>query len=341
MIRNVARRVPFARATGRAMREAWRALPRRAQPPQPLILMYHRVIEDRFDPWGLGVSTAHFAEQIRWLRDRRIPLALDEFADRHANGTLPDRAVAVTFDDAYSCAASVAAPLLEELEVPATIFLPPALIERGEPFWWDELEAVVIGHDPEMLRLAGEEFMIGRKRPGDSRWEPGAPPASERQRAFYALWSKLRPMPPGKLRAAMDELRDQASPASSRHLSKRPMTAAEVKSTASDRIRFGSHAISHPWLPGLDSGEKAREIGDSVERCTALTGLRPTTFAYPYGDYDAESENLVRKAGFVCACTTQARPVAASSNFALPRMAVGNMGSRRFGWAIRSLATQA
>lgn len=337
MIRDLVRRLPFARGAARAARGALQALPRPARPPQPLILMYHRVTEDRFDPWGLTVSAEHFADQVRWLADERLPLPLDEFATLHKRSALPDQAVAVTFDDAYSCTATIAAPLLEQIGVPATIFLPPELIERGEPFWWDELEMIVVGHEGETLRLGGEDFPLGKRSGRDSRWEVGAPPASDRQRAFHALWARLRPLPPAEQRAAMAQLREQSRSALQLPESKRPMTPEQVRKTASDRIAFGSHALTHPWLPSLDHLSKTREIGESRERCAALTGSAPTTFAYPYGDRDEDSERLVEQAGFLCACTTEARPVGVGSRqFALPRIAVADVSARSLARAIRS-----
>jgi hypothetical protein len=36
--------------------------------PKPLILMDHRVADGAVDPWGLGVSPAHFEEQPLVLR---------------------------------------------------------------------------------------------------------------------------------------------------------------------------------------------------------------------------------------------------------------------------------
>jgi hypothetical protein len=56
-----------------------------------------------------------------------------------------------------------------------------------------------------------------------------------------------------------------------------------------------------------------------------LTGHRPRTFAYPYGDHDPLCEQLVEQAGFACACIIGNRAVGPrSSLFALPRIHVGD-----------------
>ena len=86
------------------IRPALQALIGKLQPrrPRPVILMYHRIAEALIDPWDLAVSPDRFAEQLDCLRRSRHPLRLSEFIARLRDGTLPDDAVAVTFDDGYA-----------------------------------------------------------------------------------------------------------------------------------------------------------------------------------------------------------------------------------------------
>lgn len=326
MMRATIKKLPFAHSAIRAVRAMRRAIPRR---PRPLILMYHRIARDSFDPWGLAVEPDRFAEHLRWLSDNRIVLPLDEFAAKHGEGTLPARAAAITFDDGYACAAEIAAPLLERYRLPATIFLPAEIIERGELFWWDELESLVVGTDNEKLRLSGKDIRLGERSPKDSLWAPGAPPRTPRQSAFFAIWSRLRKAAPAVVEQLLAELRAQAGSQQGAR-SKRLLYPREVRTTAaSGLVDFGSHALTHPSLPALTAAEKKRQIEGSVERCAALSGRRPLTFAYPFGDYDEDCERMVEQAGFVCACTTEQRAVRqGSSAYELPRIAMENWDTR-------------
>ncbi|MEO6256674.1 MAG: polysaccharide deacetylase family protein [Sphingomicrobium sp.] len=311
-----------------AVRRRWRAL--RPAGPQPAILMYHRIGRESFDPWGLAVSAEHFAEQLEWLAANRTVLPLAEFAMLHRQQRLPAKAVALTFDDAYACNAVVAVPLLEKLGLPGTIFVPAELIERGQEFWWDDLERIVLGHDGDALRLGGESFALGEREAGDRQWAPDAAPHTPRQHGFHTLWAKLREQQPAVLAASMDQLRKQTDVVARPRPSHRPMTAGEVQATRSSTIAIGAHSLTHPSLPRLTLAEKRHEIVDSVARCAALSGAAPQTMAYPYGDFDAESEQLAEDAGFLCACSTEHDFVGAHSRpFALPRRHVGDWpGSR-------------
>jgi peptidoglycan/xylan/chitin deacetylase (PgdA/CDA1 family) len=292
--------------------------------------MYHRIAEETFDPWQLAVSPANFADQLRWLSNQRTVLPLWEFAERHASQTLSGDAAAITFDDGYDSVATVAAPLLEEYQLPATVFLPVELIERGRPFWWDELQQLVLDFRGNCLVVGGQAVTLGNRSPSDREWSPSAAPQTARQAAFQRSWAMLRCLTPADLERAMQDLREQmdAPPSDDFDL---PMKPAQVRAISSMRIQFGSHALTHPSLPTLQAAEKAAEIRGSFERMKALTGVTPLSFAYPYGDRDEKSEAIVRQAGFLCACTTEGHPLhRRSSLFALPRVGVGNVDARRF-----------
>jgi peptidoglycan/xylan/chitin deacetylase (PgdA/CDA1 family) len=286
--------------------------------------MYHRIAYEKFDPWGLAVGPDRFARQLSWLAKHRRLVSLSELAGLHRRGELPDDAVAVTFDDGYACTANVAAPLLHRYDVPATIFIPAGLIGRIRLFWWDELGQIVMTHPDTSLHARGRTFDLGERHDRDAIWPRESRGRTPRQNGFYALWSELQPMPLDEIEETLAELRANHAPTTVDE-GHRLMTKAEIRSIRSDRIEFGSHALTHVSLPGLASPGKAREIRNSISACEELVGARPASFAYPFGDFDPECEALVAGAGFACACTVEPRAVVANDDiFALPRIKVGN-----------------
>jgi peptidoglycan/xylan/chitin deacetylase (PgdA/CDA1 family) len=294
----------------------------------PTILMYHRVAAESFDPWSLAVSPENFSDQLGWIARNRTVLPLTELVELHRQGRLPRNAVALTFDDGYACFSETAVPLLKQFQIPATVFLPSELIRGGREFWWDELERIVMGHEERVIRLGSQEIDLGERRPNDNQWLPDDPPKTPRQQAYHQLWSRLYALTPADLELGMRELREQAAVEEARRASHRPLRPEEVRAVRSDLVEFGSHALTHPSLPLLGPKQKAREITESIERCAELTGSEPRCFAYPFGDSDPQSEELVEQAGFLCACRADGDFVRRkSSRFALPRMLVGNWDS--------------
>ncbi len=298
---------------------------------RPVILMYHRIADEPFDPWGIAVSPDNFAEQVRWLAQGRTLLSLPQFADLHRSGQIPDDAVAVTFDDGYACTAKIAAPLLDRFRVPATIFIAAGMHGRVRLFWWDELAQIVMTYPGTTIRVLDRTFGLGERQRGDRAWPRDNRKRTARQQGFYAVWAALQPLPSEKIEEALAEMRGHhASPAADE--THRLMTPDEMRSISSPNIEFGSHAMTHASLPSLTRHEKAREIRDSIGACEQLVGARPISFAYPFGDYDRESRALVADAGFACACSVEGRAVAPGDDiFALPRIKVGNWTGRRLG----------
>ncbi len=296
--------------------------------PRPAILMYHRIAEDAFDPWGLAVSQRMFAAQLDWLVRNRTVLPLAEFAILHQAGRLPPRALAITFDDGYACVLEHAAPLLAERGLHATMFLATALLDPDREFWWDDLQRIVLGSRAEQLtvptRTGTIAMHLGEPDPGDWRWASGAPPATARHHAYKTLWEMLHGMAWHEQADAIAALRNQAGTELSPRLPYRPLTPEQAVGAAGSAITFGAHTAHHADLTACEPAELRTEISDSISGCRKITGEEPECFAYPYGSYDDAAIAAVNEAGFLCACSCEPWSVKASSPaMCLPRLGVG------------------
>jgi peptidoglycan/xylan/chitin deacetylase (PgdA/CDA1 family) len=63
------------------------------------------------------------------------------------------------------------------------------------------------------------------------------------------------------------------------------LKTAQIKAMT-DRIRFGSHTVSHELLSTLQPAEIERQLKESKETLQALTGQKIDAIAYPFGDYN-------------------------------------------------------
>src|ERR1043166_1464849 len=66
--------------------------------PGVLILLYHRIASLPSDPCRLNVSPKHFAEHLEALKKTTRVMSLRDLARALDEGTLPHRAVGITFD---------------------------------------------------------------------------------------------------------------------------------------------------------------------------------------------------------------------------------------------------
>lgn len=113
---------------------SWLLSPLRAHvAEQVVILMYHRVTGDV--GLELDLPAADFEAQMRWLATTGRVLSLDEATRRVAARDLGGRAwYVITFDDAYDDFHSRVLPLVCELALPVTLYVPTGFIdEPGRP----------------------------------------------------------------------------------------------------------------------------------------------------------------------------------------------------------------
>jgi peptidoglycan/xylan/chitin deacetylase (PgdA/CDA1 family) len=91
--------------------------------PRVHVLTYHRFSNVRYDPFA--VAPAVFADQMRWLHDRKLAVSLADVLDFLRGGAeLPDGAVLVTIDDGEPCLYEHAVPILSAYAIPAVAFVP-------------------------------------------------------------------------------------------------------------------------------------------------------------------------------------------------------------------------
>lgn len=303
--------------------------------PRAVILLYHRVADTPAgeDSHNLCVSPARFAEQMDVLKRSAWPvMELAKLTAAIADRRMPARSVVVTFDDGYADNLHTAKPILERLGVPATVFVATGDGGRGEEFYWDECEQLILAG-----RAATQRLRIGRRELDVI----GAPGSEPRRRACVEACDVLREMPPAERREAMRHVRAWAGVSQPTvRPTHRTMTDAEIVQLASGEIvEVGAHTENHPALPSLSLPEQRDEIARSKTRLESILGRPVTSFAYPYGLHDAAVINAVRAAGFKRACSTLEHAARhASDELCLPRFDMGNCDgetfARKLRWAI-------
>jgi peptidoglycan/xylan/chitin deacetylase (PgdA/CDA1 family) len=306
--------------------------------------MYHRIADDRIDPWGLAVSPAHFEEHLQALLRGRHPMPLTKFVSRYTAGTLPAHAVAITFDDGYADNLYAAKPRLAAADVPATVFLVTGYLDHVHEFWWDELaRLIIVGAGPETLTLLIDgqvrNFGCGTVPPASgARQESGwSTPIATRQKAYMEILQAMRPLQDGKRAALMAKLRAVFHRRDLLTTRGRAMTRDEVRTLAIDGLMtIGAHSVTHPALTGLGDFDRRHEIEESKKACEALVEYQVSAFAYPYGDFDRQVCAAVRGTKFDCACSANHGAVVADCDvFALPRIHVRDWDGNEFDQKLR------
>ena len=85
----------------------------------------------------------------------------------------------------------------------------------------------------------------------------------------------------------------------------RMMDAAALRDLRAAGIEIGSHTVSHCRLTQASDADLTRELADSKAVLEDVLGDEVSSFAYPYGDWDARCAGAVEAAGYRQACTTR------------------------------------
>ncbi len=117
---------------------------RRTLNDKALVLMYHRVLHDEevpadIDP-GMYVSRSAFERHLTYLREHHDIVDLDQLLEwlegRRAAGRPP---CVITFDDGWLDNYTVAYPMLQRFDAPATIFLISEKVGDANMVSWDQV----------------------------------------------------------------------------------------------------------------------------------------------------------------------------------------------------------
>src|SRR6185436_9993566 len=105
--------------------ERWYSNSRRGSPHfarRFQILGYHKVSPEAH-PFFPPVPPEIFEQQMKFLSSCYTVMSLQDLVARPLRGEIPQRAVAITFDDGYQDNYDYAFPILKKYKFPATIFV--------------------------------------------------------------------------------------------------------------------------------------------------------------------------------------------------------------------------
>ena len=257
-----------------------------------VVFCFHQVLE-KPDPLRPGEPTElEFARDVEVIDRTFSTLPFGEAVKGLESGTLPRRAACITFDDGYANNSELAAPILESAGVPATFFIAGGAIDAG--IMWNDLVIESFARSAANVSIQELQAKLGdlKYRPVAERW--------------------------GAAEQIFREAVGGAFP--------RLMMTREMVADLSDRgFEIGGHTINHPILKEQSDEDANLEIAGCVEWIRNVTGIIPTTFAYPNGipgqDFSRNHEHMVRDAGFEAAASTQWSVAGPKANrFSIPRV---------------------
>lgn len=279
------------------------------RPFRPRPAMINRHLEITPDFLDATIRTLH-AEGYRFVRLEDVPHLL-------AAGKGGQPFAVFTLDDGFRNNAEHALPVFRRHGAPFTVFVCQGFSERTHGMWWEVLELLINQDEP-------VEFDCG----DGPRTFPLATVA-EKLGAAQAIGAAITRKGEADATSRLYKL------GATRGIDVRALTEALVMDRAElaelarePLVSLGAHTVSHRALACLPEREAEEELAASADYVAAITGSRPATFAYPYGDGRSVSEATMAIAagcGFGAAVTTRPGTLTAADGarpMGLPRISL-------------------
>ena len=289
------------------------------------MLVLHRVLAEPDPLYPEAIDAARFTQMCQWVSSMFTVLPLDAAMHHLRAGTLPERALAITFDDGYADNHHVAMPILQRQGLSATVFVTTGFLDGG--CMWND---IVI----ESFRRT--RFLVADLRdlmPGAEAANFDLSTASQRRSTLEAVISAVKYLQLDVRLQLVQRIAERLEVAFPTDLM---MTSTEVLELRRAGLQVGAHTVSHPILAKLPSCEMRKEVEGSKAYLESLLGERVGLFAYPNGklgeDFDLRAVALVRELGFDAAVTTARGAASNSTNpFLVPRFTPWDRTPWRFG----------
>lgn len=266
----------------------------------PRILFWHGV-DDIMDQEveAESFTVDDFIKQLDYLNKNFEIISLDEFYNRFITSSFTNKEIVLTFDDGYANNLYKVAPILNNLDLPFTVFISTEHIEKGELFPTSIARLIILGSELSslsipLLNIKNEDISIAINK-----------------RLIYSYVSKeLKIRTLKEVRTIIEQLKSNLLDFEyynlvDKYKSVRPMTWEEVKELHKLGATIGSHCKYHICChKNQELREVKSQLMESKKIIEEILKIECKYFAYPNGDYTAESNNIVLEAGYMMGFST-------------------------------------
>ena len=267
-----------------------------------LILAYHGISLDDEHEWNYtqympAAVLRSRLEQLRSTRSHVLPL--DEAIERLYRNDLPERAVALTFDDGTADFYQKAFPLLQEFAMPATLYLTTFYSQYNRPIFdimcsyllWKGRNAQL-----DLRRLTSEGATLDLR----------SAEAQETARVAILGYARHQRLSAEEKDLLLAKLAANINVDYETLVARRIMqnlTPGEVTELARAGIDVQLH--THRHRTPKDHALFIREIEDNRKSIQAMTGKVAAHFCYPSGAYDQMFLPWLKESGIISATTCE------------------------------------
>lgn len=235
-------------------------------------------------------------------------ISLDDVHDILVNRKPARKVIAITIDDGYQNNYDIAVPIFQKHNIPYCINIATDLIDGKLLQWWYMLEEIIQRNNRIVLP-------DGKKIDCNT--------LIEKVQAFQTLSSILGNLNHDDICEAFNSILSQYTNDMDLSLPN-GMSWDEINELTDNPLcTFGNHTVSHPSLKQCTLESANKEIQVAQKRIKEMTGLEMLHFAYPYGGFTSETQEIAQELAFKTIQTIEPELLRYSySALSLPRFMV-------------------
>lgn len=239
-----------------------------------LVYMLHHITEK--ESYGIPTNedlkvSPTFLENIilKYKKQGFVFISLDQLNIIITSNEKPEHPfIALTMDDGYLDNYTQALPVLENQQVPFTIFIATDFIDKKAILWWDILEKLV--------QKNGSIYFEGNIYQCQT--------FQEKWNVFRILREKILNFDQMKLEMRLKESFSYYDIDWLEPIRREAMSWEQVKKISQHPLcTIGGHTVSHLALNQLSDDDFRREISGNITKLKDVIGKPICHFAYPYG----------------------------------------------------------
>lgn len=282
--------------------------------------MYHytRDLKHSRYPEIKGMDIALFRQQIEYMKNNFSIVTMEQVLDAVCVGrgeTLPDRALLLTFDDGYIDNYTFALPILQEYGVQGSFFIPGKTFATHQLLDVNKIHYILASADIfALVKDVKKEINYYRGQEYDY------PPVEELFHE-YAVASRfdiketifvkrmLQTVLPESLRNTISSklFQKYVGVTEEQLAHELYMTEAQIRTMKRQGMFIGIHGYDHYWLGNLPAEKMRQDISMALETLDEFIDRKKWVMNYPYGSYNKDVLEYIRREGAHVGLTTKAK----------------------------------
>lgn len=288
---------------------------------QPVILMYHRIIDNTFIN---ALTPEEFEKQIIYIQEHFKVVPLEELIADINSGNIKPNSLALTFDDGHYDFYTNAWPILKKYKLPASLYITTGFVDGTTWLWPDLLKYILLNsQEPELQTAALGPISTDKNNHHQSWHKLGdycLTLTVENRNAFLQTLANA---------AGVTITSNPQSPFNA-------VTWAQLQEMQKDGLTLGSHTVTHPILSTLALEDLHTELAGSARAIEQHLGTPPSGICYPNGRPEDISGTVIKtaeKLGYTYGLMGRNSKLDKSALFRIGRMAA-NIDFFYFKWTL-------